>query len=81
KCIFSYDGKQCFSDLEFARKNPQKIESDFKAKVFKLSKKIRTNKEISNFVNNLFNPRWSKLGSDYKSVEIQYLTKSSIVKS
>lgn len=81
KCIFSYDGKQCFSNLEFARKNPQKIESDFKAKVFKLSKKIRTNKEISNFVNNLFNPRWSKLGSDYKSVEIQYLTKSSIVKS
>ncbi|WP_242249011.1 DNA/RNA helicase domain-containing protein [Bacillus cereus group sp. BfR-BA-01523] len=81
KCIFSYDGKQCFSDSEFARKNPQKIEGELKAEKFKLTKKIRTNKEISNFVNNLFTPRLSKLGGDYKSVEIQYLTELGKVKS
>lgn len=80
KCIFAYDGKQCFSDEEFRRKNPEKIEKDFKAKKFELTKTIRTNKEIVRFVSNLFDPRQGKLGSSYESVDFLYFEEVSDVK-
>lgn len=80
-CIFSYDGKQCFSDREFKRKNPDKIENEFNAKKFQLTKKIRTNKEIVHFVTNLFEPRQGKLGKIYENVEIMYFEIPADVKN
>lgn len=78
-CIFSYDSKQCFSDREFARANPKKIKDEYGAREHKLKNKIRSNKEITVFVHNLFNPRQSKLGSDYNCVEVQYFNNTEEV--
>lgn len=72
KCLFSYDGKQCFSNIEFARKNNEKIEGKYKAKKYELKKKIRTNKEIVRFVSNLFEPRQGRLEKRYENIEIMY---------
>lgn len=79
RCIFSYDSKQCFSNAEFARANPKKIKDEFGAREHKLKNKIRSNKEIAFFVHNLFNPRQSRLGNDYKCVEVQYFNNTEEV--
>ncbi|MEK3748999.1 AAA family ATPase [Paenibacillus sp. FSL E2-8871] len=79
KCLFSYDAKQCFSDFEFNRANPKKIEVEFKAKKYKLTKTIRSNIEIGTFVNNLFNPRQSRLGGEYNSVKVEFFSDSNSV--
>lgn len=69
--IFSYDPKQCFSDYEFNRNIPLKIEQELEEKVFTLSKKVRTNNELSSFVSNLFD--LSKINRNYKYENIEIL--------
>jgi Cdc6-like AAA superfamily ATPase len=79
KCIFSYDAKQCFSDYEYRRKIPKKIEDDFKAKKYQLKKTIRSNKEIVTFVSNLFNPRQSNPEQTYNNIDVQFFYDSTDV--
>ena len=55
KCIFSYDEKQYLHDDEKNRNIKDKIEAELKCTPFKLTDKIRTNKEISYFIKQLLN--------------------------
>lgn len=81
KCIFSYDARQVFTEGELSRNNPKKIEDEYDAKKYNLTNKIRSNRELSVFTQNLFNKRWSRLGSEYKNIKIQYFTTNSAVKT
>lgn len=80
KCVFSYDPAQCFSDIEFKRKIPDKIKNDCGAKIFELSTKIRANKEISSFVSNLFNVRNGNPNLKYDCINVLYFSSIANVK-
>ncbi|OMO22107.1 DNA/RNA helicase domain-containing protein [Vibrio lentus] len=54
-CIFSYDKQQTLSSLESRLDIEAKINAIGKVTQFKLSDKIRTNKEIAGFIKLLFN--------------------------
>ncbi|WP_430411312.1 DNA/RNA helicase domain-containing protein [Kordia sp.] len=66
--IFSYDGEQCLHRDEINRNIPQKIEgiSDVSHYKFQLKSKIRTNKEVAQFIRVLFdiNKKFEKLSTD-----------------
>ena len=53
KCIFSFDRKQCLSPDEFNWNNIDVI-SSISDKIYTLTTKIRTNKEIADFIKRLF---------------------------
>lgn len=53
-CIFSYDKKQWLSNKELDNDVTKYIEKLSDKKTFKLTQKIRTNKEIANFIDLLF---------------------------
>lgn len=74
KCIYSYDPKQCFSNYEFKRNIPERIENVYNAKLFPLSKKIRTNKELTSFVTNLFDLSKINNNMKYEHINIHYFT-------
>lgn len=76
KCIFSYDPKQCFSDYEFSREIPKKIENECSAHILALSKKIRANKELTAFVNNFFYLRNGSSNSNivYSNINVLYFS-------
>lgn len=80
KCIFSYDPAQCFSDVEFKRKIPDKIKNDCGAIIFEISNKIRANKEISSFVSNLFNLRNCNPNMKYDCINVMYFSSIANVK-
>lgn len=80
KCIFSYDSQQCLSKWEIERNIPQHIKLKASPKYFKLTEKIRTNKEIASFIKNLFD--LSKINQDieYSNIDIQYFSNSKDAK-
>ncbi|TCW41725.1 AAA domain-containing protein [Laceyella sacchari] len=71
KCIFSYDPEQVISFSESKRNTVGKIEQ-LTHKKYKLSEKIRTNKEIASFITNLFNKNKSNPNIEYKNIHLQY---------
>lgn len=71
RCIFSYDPDQIFTSDESLRNIVGKIEK-LDHKKYKLGKKIRTNKEISYFITNLFNKNKSNHEMSYKNIYLQY---------
>ncbi|MFJ6264442.1 ATP-binding protein [Lysinibacillus xylanilyticus] len=75
-CIFSYDPVQCFSDYEFRREIPKRIETECNAHLLALSKRIRANKELSAFVNNLFYLRNGNSNSNitYSNINVIYFS-------
>ncbi|ALS10029.1 hypothetical protein ABE82_26855 (plasmid) [Paenibacillus peoriae] len=71
KCIFSYDPDQVFTTKELLNKSIEKIEQ-LNHKKYKLTQKIRTNKEIAAFITNLFNINKMNSNMDYKNIHLQY---------
>ena len=72
KCIFSYDEKQYLHDDEKNRNIKDKIEAELKCSPFKLTDKIRTNKEISYFIKQLFDKNKNLSDIKYPNVDFLY---------
>ncbi len=68
-CIFSFDGKQVLSYSEERRQTTENIKFICKGRLHKLTNKIRTNKEISLFVQCLFD--LSKYRDEYKFANVK----------
>ena len=74
KCIFSYDSKQCLANWEIKNNIPYYISDKLNPNAFKLTEKIRTNKEIASFIKNLMNVNKINTEQVYKNIEIQYFS-------
>lgn len=81
-CIFSYDRQQTLSLSESRMDIEGKISAIGGVFKYKLSDKIRTNKEIANFIKLLFNNKRNDVSiSDCGNIDFDYFTDSSSVKS
>lgn len=80
KCIFSYDPLQCLASWEIERNIPQYIKDEASPKYFKLTEKIRTNKEIASFIKNLFDLSKINQNIKYSNIDIQYFSNSNDAK-
>lgn len=80
KCIFAYDGKQCLSMDEINRSNVDLIDG-ISTEVFKLTDKIRTNKEIADFIKQLLDKKATLAKHNYLNVEISYFDNYADAKS
>ncbi|WP_096467721.1 DNA/RNA helicase domain-containing protein [Aneurinibacillus soli] len=74
KCIFSYDSQQCLSADEIKRNIPQYIIENVSPKIFRLTEKIRTNKEIASFIKNLFDLSKKNQNQKYSNINIRYFS-------
>lgn len=71
-CIFSYDKLQTLAKWEEARDIDGKINKISPLKIYKLSERIRTNKEIAAFIKMLFNNTRNLNISSKGNIEINY---------
>ena len=74
KCIFSFDGLQCLRDKEIDNHIPKYIEDKVSPNKFKLTKKIRTNKEIASFIKSLLDLNKENLNIKYNNISVQYFS-------
>lgn len=74
-CVFSFDPQQVLASWEIKRNIPGIISEMVSAKSFKLSDKIRTNKEIGEFVKKLFNKNYQPTVISFQNIDIQYFSK------
>ncbi|MCZ2564642.1 DNA/RNA helicase domain-containing protein [Bacteroides fragilis] len=72
KCIFSYDEKQYLRDNEKQYYTKERIEKELLCTPYKLTDKIRTNKEIAYFIRQLFNIKKNIPNIDYTNIELTY---------
>ena len=72
KCIFSYDEKQYLRDNEKQYHTKERIEKELLCTPYKLTDKIRTNKEIAYFIRQLFNLKKNISNIDYPNIELTY---------
>ncbi|MBX7000367.1 AAA family ATPase [Bacillus aerophilus] len=80
KIIFSYDEIQCLSIHEIKRNIPKEIRYLVaEENSHKLTDKIRSNEELSVFIQNLFYRRTNKKYT-YNNIEIQYFSKPSLAR-
>lgn len=75
KCIFSYDKAQYLSKSEKDNNIPEYIDELVNPKKFKLTEKIRTNKEIASFIKNLFDLSARDTTIKYSNIKIKYFSK------
>lgn len=80
-CIFSHDKRQTLSRLETKTDISTKIASIGSITEYKLSEKIRTNKEIAAFIKMLFNSKKSLPISSGGNIEINYFKTTEDAKS
>lgn len=80
KCIFSFDANQYLRDTERNNAVTQRIENDLLCKPYRLTDKIRTNKEIAYFIKQLFNCNKSIPGISYSNIEFSYCNSPFAVK-
>ena len=71
-CIFSYDKQQCLRQKEINNNISQLISVKTSSKVFTLTDKIRTNKEIASFIIALFDKSKVFEKLDMNNVELNY---------
>ncbi|MDJ0626233.1 MAG: DUF2075 domain-containing protein [Candidatus Caenarcaniphilales bacterium] len=77
KCIFSYDKIQTLSKKENSSEIGKTIEQIESIIVYKLSEKIRTNKEIASFIQSLFNIKINDQSLTFgDNVELYYFNDS-----
>ncbi|HID0881534.1 TPA: ATP-binding protein [Clostridium botulinum] len=76
-CILSYDSKQCLARWEIENNIPQYIKEQVSPRHFKLTDKIRTNKEIASFIKNLFDLSKINPTIKYSNIDIQYFSNST----
>jgi hypothetical protein len=79
-CIFSYDSAQCLSSWEIKQNIPQFIKDQVSPKHYRLSEKIRTNKEIGSFVKNLFDLSKGNPKQVYTNINIHYFKHYKVAK-
>jgi hypothetical protein len=79
-CIFSHDKLQTLSRYERASDQSTKILAIESITKFKLSEKIRTNKEIASFIKMLFNKKESVALLSKGNIEVNYFNDSSDAK-
>ena len=72
KCIFSYDEKQYLRDNEKQYHTKERIEKELLCTPYKITDKIRTNKEIAYFIRQLFNIKKNIPNIDYTNIELTY---------
>lgn len=72
KCIFSYDKNQYLRDNERRNNIQARIEEDLSCIPYKLTDKIRTNKEIACFIKQLFHLNKNIYNGDYPHIELTY---------
>lgn len=70
-CIISFDGKQTLHNWEEKNNIPQKVD-EIKTHSFELTDKIRTNKDVADFIRMLFNRNIPCSGQYNHNVEISY---------
>jgi hypothetical protein len=74
-CIFSYDREQVFSSEEMMRNITETLEG-LDIMKYTLKDRIRTNKEISSFISNLFNKRNVHPQMEYRNIHLRYFNSS-----
>lgn len=72
KCIFSYDEKQYLNKGEKNRNVSNQISEILTQGIFKLTEKIRTNKEIASFIKPLFDSHEPIKHSEYFNINLYY---------
>lgn len=80
KCILSYDEKQYLSNYEGSYKIQEKLETGFLCTPYKLTDKIRTNKEIAYFIKQLFDLNKYIPSLVYPNIELIYSSDYSSAK-
>lgn len=81
KCIFSYDGQQCLAKWEIDNNTEQQIEKIICHAPFVLSEKIRSNKEIADFLNPFFDMKKQIVRRNYPNIELKYFNRIDDAKS
>lgn len=74
-CIFSYDRIQCLRNQE-VRNNIDEIIQNVASINLKLSKKIRTNKGVANFIRGLLNAKFKSPDIDRKNIDVKYFNET-----
>lgn len=77
KCIFSFDPNQCLSSWEIERNIPQFLKEEVSPKHYRLTQKIRTNKEIATFIKNLFDLSKRNPFQNYSNISVHYFSDKS----
>lgn len=72
--IFAYDREQYLADFEKNSNTVEYIESQIAPNHFKLTEKIRTNKEIAGFIKNLFDLSKVNNKINYSNVTVKYFS-------
>ena len=80
-CIFSYDKVQTLSSWEAASDTAGKINAIPSIVTYKLSEKIRTNKEIASFIKLLFRGKASAQAQSGQNIKITYFDNSEDAKT
>lgn len=80
-CIFSYDKVQTLSSWEAARDTAGKISAIASITTYKLSEKIRSNKEIANFIKLLFSLKTSVQIQSGHNIKISYFDNTEHAKA
>ena len=75
--IFSYDQNQILSQNEQRAEIAKKIESISECKIYRLTNKIRTNKELASFIERLRDLHSHNVVNDYSSVTLVYANNHS----
>ncbi|SPY34252.1 Uncharacterized conserved protein [Porphyromonas cangingivalis] len=80
KCIFSFDEKQYLSPKEKREQFNQKIKNLTGNNYHKLTEKVRTNKEIADFIKQLLNknrPKSTDSKERFQNIEVYYFSTSN----
>lgn len=71
-CIFSYDETQCLSQDEIKWSQAKNIEALCQPNIFKLTEKIRTNREVAEFIGHILQVRYSGSITTFPHVSVSY---------
>lgn len=71
-CIFSYDEGQCLSYDEIRWEQSKRIEALCGSNVYRLTEKIRTNKEIAEFIRHFMKHNYRSFVTDFPHVSASY---------
>lgn len=81
KCIFSYDENQTLQKQEIQWNNKEEFETYAKDSTYELKTKIRTNKEVSSFIDGLFNKYKQRKNNISSSIFINYFSNNDSARS
>ncbi|QUB69693.1 ATP-binding protein [Prevotella melaninogenica] len=79
KCIFSFDEKQYLHNNEKSRNMAEKISEILTQPIYKLTDKIRTNKEIASFIKPLFDCNEKLSNLKYANIDLCYCSQKQEV--